>query len=83
MSRIAQLPLLGIATSDKVRLTDVDLSRTRLSTTDLRGVGAQVGEALCVIDREQGGSDALAAQNIELLSLLTAEDLRAARAADR
>ncbi|MGC5005470.1 hypothetical protein [Streptomyces sp. DT203] len=46
MSRIAQLPLLGIATSDKVRLTDVDLSRTRLSTADLRGVGVQVGEAL-------------------------------------
>ncbi|MGW1709675.1 orotate phosphoribosyltransferase [Streptomyces sp. NPDC002206] len=54
-----------------------------LSTADLRGLGAQVGEALCVIDREQGGADALAVQNIELLSLLTAEDLRAAAAADR
>ncbi|MGY4901780.1 orotate phosphoribosyltransferase [Streptomyces sp. 900116325] len=54
-----------------------------LSTADLRGLGAQVGHALCVIDREQGGADALAAQNIELLSLLTAENLRAAAAADR
>ncbi|WP_425329453.1 transposase family protein [Streptomyces inhibens] len=32
-----------------------------LSTADLRGSGAQVDEALCVIDREQGGADALAA----------------------
>lgn len=54
-----------------------------LSTADLRGLGAQVGEALCVIDREQGGTDALAAEDIELLSLLTAEDLRTAVAADR
>lgn len=54
-----------------------------LSTADLRGLGAQVGEALCVIDREQGGADALAAEDIELLSLLTAADLRTAAAADR
>jgi orotate phosphoribosyltransferase len=31
-----------------------------------------------VIDREQGGADALAAEGIGLLSLLTAADLRAA-----
>ena len=49
-----------------------------LSTADLRGLGAQVQEALCVIDREQGGADALAAEGIGLLSLLTAGDLRAA-----
>ncbi|MET7493856.1 orotate phosphoribosyltransferase [Streptomyces sp900116325] len=54
-----------------------------LSTADLRGLGAQVGEALCVIDREQGGAGALAAEGIELLSLLTAEELRTAVAADR
>ncbi|GGN64257.1 orotate phosphoribosyltransferase [Streptomyces albiflavescens] len=52
-----------------------------LSTTDLRSLGAQVHEALCVIDREQGGADALAAENIRLLSLLTAADLRTAAAA--
>ncbi|MFF0290925.1 orotate phosphoribosyltransferase [Streptomyces sp. NPDC005262] len=51
-----------------------------LSTADLRGLGAQVHEALCVIDREQGGADALAARDIGLLSLLTAGDLRAAAA---
>ncbi|MFD8810330.1 orotate phosphoribosyltransferase [Streptomyces sp. NPDC059627] len=49
-----------------------------LSTTDLRNLGAQVDEALCVIDREQGGVEALKAEGISLLSLLTAEDLRAA-----
>ncbi|MFI2761975.1 hypothetical protein ACH5A3_24425 [Streptomyces echinatus] len=51
-----------------------------LSTADLRALGAQVQEALCVIDREQGGADALAAEGIGLLSLLTADDLRAAAA---
>lgn len=51
-----------------------------LSTADLRGLGAEVHEALCVIDREQGGADALAAEGIALLSLLTAADLRAAAA---
>ncbi|MGW7545681.1 orotate phosphoribosyltransferase [Streptomyces sp. NPDC054770] len=51
-----------------------------LSTTDLRNLGAQVDEALCVIDREQGGAEALKAEGISLLSLLTAEDLRAAAA---
>ncbi|WBP87470.1 orotate phosphoribosyltransferase [Kitasatospora cathayae] len=51
-----------------------------LSTADLRGPGAVVNEARCVIDREQGGADALAAEGISLLSLLTAEDLRTAAA---
>lgn len=51
-----------------------------LSSADLRALGAEVREALCVIDRQQGGSDALAAEGIGLLSLLTAEDLRAAAA---
>ncbi|WP_405767810.1 hypothetical protein [Streptomyces sp. NBC_01538] len=44
-----------------------------MSTADLRALGADVREALCVIDRGQGG-----AEGIELLSLLTASDLRAA-----
>ena len=51
-----------------------------LSTADLRGLGASVQAALCVIDREQGGADALSAEGVGLLSLLTAEDLRAAAA---
>jgi orotate phosphoribosyltransferase len=51
-----------------------------LSTADLRNLGAQVDEALCVIDRKQGGAEALKAEGISLLSLLSAEDLRAAAA---
>jgi orotate phosphoribosyltransferase len=49
-----------------------------LSTADLRGLGAVVREALCVIDRGQGGADALAVEGIRLLSLLTADELQAA-----
>lgn len=49
-----------------------------LSSTELRALGADVREALCVIDREQGGAEALAAQGMALLSLLTATDLRQA-----
>jgi orotate phosphoribosyltransferase len=51
-----------------------------LSTADLRGLRAHVGEALCVIDRERGGAAALEAEGIGLASLLTAADLRAAAA---
>lgn len=47
-----------------------------LSTAELRNLGAQISEALCVIDREQGGAAALAAEGISLSSLLTATDLR-------
>jgi orotate phosphoribosyltransferase len=46
-----------------------------LSTTDLRALGAEIRHALCVVDREQGGTEALAAEKIQLLSLLTANDL--------
>jgi orotate phosphoribosyltransferase len=49
-----------------------------LSTAELRGLGAHVAEALCVVDREQGGARALAAEGIRLLALLTADELRAA-----
>lgn len=43
-----------------------------LSTAELRALGADVREALCVIDREQGGGESLAAADITLHSLLTA-----------
>jgi len=49
-----------------------------LSTADLRALGAEISAALCVIDRGQGGFEALAAQRIRLFSLLTAEQLRSA-----
>lgn len=35
----------------------------------------EINTALCVIDRETGGKEALKEQGIELLSLLTATDL--------
>ncbi len=42
-----------------------------LSTTDLRELGAIVDSAVCVIDREQGGSEALADANVALGALFT------------
>ena len=46
-----------------------------LSTRDLRDRGALVTSALCVIDREQGGCEALAESGIELRALFTRSDL--------
>ncbi|MFI5706284.1 orotate phosphoribosyltransferase [Kribbella sp. NPDC051620] len=45
-----------------------------LSTQELRALGAQISQALCVIDRQLGGTETLAADGIELISLLTAAD---------
>jgi orotate phosphoribosyltransferase len=53
-----------------------------LSTADLRAAGAEVDHALCVIDRQAGGADALAASGVALRSLFTMEQLPAA-ATDR
>ncbi len=47
-----------------------------LSTKDLRALGATITDALCVIDREQGGAGSLAENDITLHALLTATDLR-------
>ncbi|ADB33611.1 orotate phosphoribosyltransferase [Kribbella flavida DSM 17836] len=49
-----------------------------LSTEELRALGAEVREALCVIDRGQGGGEALEGVDLELLALLRADDLKAA-----
>ncbi len=46
-----------------------------LSTKDLRALGAEITHAVCVIDREQGGREKLAAEQIELLSLLKKSDM--------
>jgi orotate phosphoribosyltransferase len=49
-----------------------------LSTADLRDRGAIVDDALCVIDREEGGAENLASHGLRLSALFTAEELRAA-----
>jgi orotate phosphoribosyltransferase len=48
------------------------------STNDLRGLGATVTDALCVIDRESGGPATLAAAGITLHSLFTKTQLTVA-----
>jgi orotate phosphoribosyltransferase len=48
--------------------------QTVMSAGELRALGAQVDHALCVIDRAEGGSEALSAAGITLLSLLTRAD---------
>jgi orotate phosphoribosyltransferase len=45
-----------------------------LSTGGLRALGAQIDCALCVIDREEGGGEALAKEGVTLLSLLKRRD---------
>lgn len=46
-----------------------------LSAKDLRAHGATVSTALCVIDREQGGRETLAAESIDLRSVFTRSDI--------
>jgi orotate phosphoribosyltransferase len=49
------------------------------STEDLRGLGAIVEHAVCVIDREAGGADALAEEGVVLRPLFTMTQLKALR----
>ena len=48
-----------------------------ISTNELRKLGAHVDHAICVIDRQEGGAQALAADGIKLRALLTRADLEA------
>ena len=50
-----------------------------ISTHELRELGADIRHALCVIDRMEGGSEALLAKGIELHALLTRQDLERVR----
>ena len=50
------------------------------SARELRELGATVTSALCVIDREAGGADALAAEGIQLVALFTMRELTRASA---
>ncbi|MCB1309946.1 MAG: orotate phosphoribosyltransferase [Leptospiraceae bacterium] len=43
----------------------------------LRSAGFQVNHALCIVDREEGGREALAAENVELISLFLKSDFGA------
>ncbi|GAB1643600.1 orotate phosphoribosyltransferase [Krasilnikovia sp. MM14-A1259] len=51
-----------------------------ISTEELRKLGAHVDHAVCVIDRQEGGVEALAQAGITLRALLTRADLEAAAA---
>lgn len=46
------------------------------SATELRALGAIVSDAVCVIDREAGGIQGLAANRIKLRSLFTMSELK-------
>ena len=48
-----------------------------LSAQDLRSEGAVVEDAVCVIDREGGGSDVVGAEGITLHALFTMRNLEA------
>jgi orotate phosphoribosyltransferase len=49
------------------------------SCQELRKAGAIVEHAICVIDRQAGGTEALAAAGLELRSLFTKKDLDESR----
>jgi orotate phosphoribosyltransferase len=49
-----------------------------LSTADLRERGGVIDEALCVVDREEGGAENLAKHGVRMRALFTADELRAA-----
>jgi orotate phosphoribosyltransferase len=49
-----------------------------LSTADLRRIGAEVTDVVCVIDRSEGGGEALAAEGLTLHSVVDRSDLEAA-----
>jgi len=52
-----------------------------LSARDLRAEGADVGYALAVVDREQGGHESLAEHGLELRAVFTASELESTRRA--
>ena len=47
-----------------------------LSVEDLRKYGAKIEKAICVIDREQGGKEALEKIDVELIPLFTISELK-------
>lgn len=67
----------GVAGQQVLVVEDVVTSggQIAISATELRKMGGRVDHALCVIDRQEGGAAALAAEGIELRALLTRGDL--------
>ena len=51
------------------------------AATELRARGARLGPVICVIDRESGGREKLAAEDLELRALYTMTELKEAAAA--
>lgn len=49
-----------------------------LSSSDLRERGAVIDDALCVVDRGEGGAEYLATHGLRMRALFTAEDLKVA-----
>jgi len=72
-----------VAGRDVLVVEDVVTSggQIAISSKDLRALGARVEHALCVIDRQEGGAQALAAEGIALRALLTRADLDEAESA--
>ena len=72
-----------VAGRDVLVVEDVVTSggQIAISGKDLRALGARVEHALCVIDRQEGGAQALAAEGIALRALLTRADLDEAESA--
>lgn len=50
-----------------------------ISAKDLRAMGAEIIGVVCVIDRQQGGREALAKEGLELRALFTRAELEAAK----
>jgi orotate phosphoribosyltransferase len=67
-----------------VAIEDIVTSGGQLCTSclEMRGLGASVSTALCVVDREEGGSQALAELGILLVPLLNRRSLREAQTLD-
>lgn len=51
-----------------------------ISTGELRKLGATIDTVLCVVDREAGGAEALAAEGLQLRALVRRSELEAASA---
>ncbi len=68
----------GVADERLLIIEDVVTSGGQiiLSVKDLRALGADITHAMCVIDREQGGREALKEIGVELVPLFTMSELK-------